>query len=172
LTQHFSPNQVEMIAPIPAVSEIADPQLRIPSGLRGHEICSQCRQTGARHGYVEAKRRSPIERLWQNATYCDIMRHMAKSVRVSDTLYELADSVSASAHRSLAQQIEYWAALGRAVEAAGVTTSQVQQILEGSLRARERALLELGLTDPQSMYLFPVAVAQKTKVHFPELEEQ
>lgn len=49
-------------------------------------------------------------------------------------LNKWADAASASAHRSLAQQIEYWAALGR------------------------------GLADPQSMYLFPVAVARKTKV--------
>jgi hypothetical protein len=96
---------------------------------------------------------------------------MAKSVRVSDDLYKLADSASVSAHRSLAQQIEYWAALGRAIEAAGVTTAQAQQVIEGDLRARERTLLKLGLADPQSMYLFPVALARKTKVRFPELAE-
>lgn len=107
--------------------------------------------------------------MWQTATKCDILRHMAKSIRVSDKLYKLADSACASAHRSLAQQIEYWSALGRAVEAAGVTTAQVQRVLEGDLRARERTLLKLGLADPQSMYLFPVALAQNTKVRFPEL---
>jgi hypothetical protein len=96
---------------------------------------------------------------------------MAKSVRISDDLYKLADSASVSAHRSLAQQIEYWAALGRAIEAAGVTTAQAQQVIEGDLRARERTLLKLGLADPQSMYLFPVALAQRTKVRFPELAE-
>lgn len=100
------------------------------------------------------------------------MPSMAKSIRVSDELYESADSASTSAHRSLAQQIEYWAALGRAVDAAGVTTAQVRQIIEGDLRARERALLKVGLADPQSMYLFPVALARKTKVRFPELEER
>jgi ParD-like antitoxin of type II ParDE toxin-antitoxin system len=97
---------------------------------------------------------------------------MAKSIRVSDHLYESADSASTLSHRSLAQQIEYWAALGRAVEGAGVTTSQVQQILKGDVRARERTLLALGLADPQSMYLFPVALARKTKVRFPELAEK
>jgi len=97
---------------------------------------------------------------------------MAKSIRVSDELYELADSASASAHRSLAQQIEYWAALGRAIEAAGVTTSAAQQVIEGDRRARERALLRLGLADPERMYLFPIALARKTKIRFPELEEE
>jgi ParD-like antitoxin of type II bacterial toxin-antitoxin system len=108
--------------------------------------------------------------LWQNATFRDTLPHMAKSIRVSDDLYKLADSASVSAHRSLAQQIEYWAALGRAIEAAGFSTVQVQQVIEGDLRARERALLKLGLADPQSMYLFPVALARKTRVRFPELD--
>jgi len=97
---------------------------------------------------------------------------MAKSIRISDDLYKLADSARGSAHRSLAQQIEYWAALGRAIEAAGVTTEQVQRVIKGDLRARERALLKLGLADPQSMYLFPIALARKTKVRFPELEKK
>jgi len=95
---------------------------------------------------------------------------MAKSIRVSDDLYELANSASSSAHRSLAQQVEYWAALGRAIEASGVTTAQAQQVIEGDRRARERALLKLGLVDPQSMYLFPLALARKTKIRFPELD--
>ncbi len=95
---------------------------------------------------------------------------MAKSIRVSDDLYRLADSASASAHRSLAQQIEYWAALGRAIEAAGVTTVEAQKVIEGDPRARERALLKAGLATPESMYLFPVALARKAKVRFPELE--
>jgi ParD-like antitoxin of type II bacterial toxin-antitoxin system len=108
--------------------------------------------------------------MWQNAIFRDTMPHMAKSIRISNDLYKLADSASASAHRSLAQQIEYWATLGRAIETAGVTTVQVRQVIEGDLRARERALLKLGLADPQSMYLFPVALARKTKVRFPELK--
>ena len=95
---------------------------------------------------------------------------MAKSIRVSDDLYKLADSASASTHRSLAQQIEYWAALGRAIEAAGVTTAQAQKVIEGDLRVRERALLKAGLVNPESMYLFPIALARKTKIRFPELE--
>lgn len=97
---------------------------------------------------------------------------MAKSIRVSEQLYKVADTVSAGAHRSLAQQIEYWAELGRAIEAAGVTTAQIQRILEGDLRARERAMLKLGLASPESMYLFPVAIAQGAKVRFPELEKK
>jgi len=105
--------------------------------------------------------------LWQNATFCDKMLSMAKSIRVSDALYEVADATSKKVHRSLAQQIEHWAELGRAIEAAGVTTSQILEILEGDLRARERVMLKLGLVKQESMYLLPTAVARKTKVRFP-----
>lgn len=96
---------------------------------------------------------------------------MAKSIRVSDDLYERANSASSSAHRSLAQQIEYWAALGQAIEAGGVTTAQAQQVIAGDRRACERVMLKLGMADPQSMYLFPVELARNTKIRFPEVDE-
>jgi hypothetical protein len=96
---------------------------------------------------------------------------MAKSIRVSDRLYQLADTTSRKVHRSLAQQVEHWAELGRALEAAGVTTAQVLDILGGDLRARERLMLKLGLAKQESMYLFPVALARQTKVRFQELKK-
>jgi len=34
---------------------------------------------------------------------------MAKSIRVSDRLYSLAEATSQQLHRSLAQQVEHWA---------------------------------------------------------------
>ena len=108
----------------------------------------------------------------QSATECDRMPLMAKSIRVSDRLYLLAEAASQQLHRSLAQQVEHWADLGRALEAAGVTTTQVQDILGGDLRARERLMLKLGLAEQESMYLFPVSLAQQTKVSFPELKKK
>jgi hypothetical protein len=110
--------------------------------------------------------------MWQIATFCDMLRHMAKSIRVSDRLYSLAEATSQQVHRSLAQQVEHWAELGRALEAAGVTTAQVIDILSGNLRTRERLMLKLGLAEQESMYLFPVALAQQTKVWFPELHKK
>jgi len=44
---------------------------------------------------------------------------MPKSVRISDELYELATDAAGLMHRSLAQQVEHWAALGQALEASG-----------------------------------------------------
>ena len=109
--------------------------------------------------------------MWHIATLCDIVLCMAKSIRVSDRLYSLAEVTSQQLHRSLAQQVEHWAELGRALEAAGVTTAQVLEILSGDLRARERLMLKLGLAEQESMYLFPVALAQQAKVSFPELQK-
>lgn len=97
---------------------------------------------------------------------------MAKSIRVSDRLYGLAEDASQQLHRSLAQQVEHWAELGRALEAAGITTAQVLDILKGDLRARERLMLKLGLAEQENMYLFPVNIAQQTKVWFPELHKK
>lgn len=97
---------------------------------------------------------------------------MAKSIRISDQLYTLAEATSQRLHRSLAQQVEHWAELGRALDAAGVTTAQVLDILGGDLRARERLMLKLGLADKEGMYLFPTRLAQQTKVWFPELHKK
>jgi ParD-like antitoxin of type II bacterial toxin-antitoxin system len=110
--------------------------------------------------------------MWQSATFCHIIRLMAKSIRVSDQLYALAEATSQRVHRSLAQQVEHWAELGRALEAADVTTAQVLDILSGNLRARERLMLKLGLAEQEDMYLFPVSLAEQTKVWFPELQKK
>src|SRR5260370_16046837 len=110
--------------------------------------------------------------MWQSATFHHIMRLMAKSIRVSDQLYALAEATSQHVHRSLAQQVEHWAELGRALEAAGVTTAHVLDILSGNLRARQRLMLKLGLAEQATMYPFPVTLAQQTKVWFPELRKK
>ena len=100
----------------------------------------------------------------------NILLCMAKSIRVSDRTYSLAEATSQKLRRSLAQQVEHWAELGRALEVAGVATAQVLDIC-GDLRASERLMLKLGLEEQESMYLFPVALAQETKVWFPELRK-
>jgi hypothetical protein len=110
--------------------------------------------------------------LWHFATVRDTLLQMAKSIRVSDQLYSEAEATSRQMHRSLAQQVEHWAELGRALESAGITTAQVLEILGGNLRARERLMLKLGLADQESMYLFPATLAQQTKVSFPELHKK
>jgi hypothetical protein len=58
---------------------------------------------------------------------------MAQSIRISDDFYDLASHASQACGRSLAQQMEYWARLGAALDAAGLTSEQAGQILRGNL---------------------------------------
>jgi hypothetical protein len=54
---------------------------------------------------------------------------MAHSVRISDDLYSLAQSASHALGRPLAQQIEFWARLGAALEAAGISAATAMELL-------------------------------------------
>ena len=65
---------------------------------------------------------------------------MAQSIRISDQFYDLADAARSVSGRSLAQQLEYWARLGAALDAAGVTTEQVTQMLGGEIDLKTRML--------------------------------
>ena len=108
----------------------------------------------------------------QSVAKCHILRYddiMAKSIRISDGLYAAAEASSGKMRRSLAQQVEYWAELGRALEQAGVTSAQAAAILDGDLRSRERMMLKLGLATPESMHFIPAHTARQAKVRFPEL---
>jgi hypothetical protein len=65
---------------------------------------------------------------------------MAKSIRVSDGIYELAAAAGDAVNRSLADQIEYWARIGAALDAAGITMEQALAILGGHERLKERVI--------------------------------
>ena len=54
---------------------------------------------------------------------------MAQSVRVTDEMYARAQQAGAAMSRSLAQQFEYWARLGAALDAAGVSAQQAARLL-------------------------------------------
>src|SRR5450759_3170155 len=55
---------------------------------------------------------------------------MAQSIRISDELYDTAQRASVLLARSLAQQMEHWARLGAAIEAAGITSAQAMELLQ------------------------------------------
>ena len=55
---------------------------------------------------------------------------MAQSIRISDELYDAAQKASVLLDRSLAQQMEYWAPLGAAIDAAGITSTQAMELLQ------------------------------------------
>lgn len=67
---------------------------------------------------------------------------MAKNIRISDTLYALAFSEAALQHRSLAQQVEYWAKLGMAAE-----HRCAKDRLVGALEAHVEATRRLDIRD-------------------------
>ena len=115
---------------------------------------------------------------------------MAKSVRISDPLFEDATLESTLMHRSIAMQVEHWCALGRALEASGIGVDELKRTLQGpqakarasstartapearmwaekrQRQRRDRAALARGEATPESMYLIPPKIARKTTGRF------
>ena len=72
---------------------------------------------------------------------------MAQSIRVSDEMYASAQRTAAVLERSLAQQFEYWARLGVAIDAAGITSSQVISLLEAGKTVETLVAVATGHAD-------------------------
>ncbi|MFT3858851.1 MAG: hypothetical protein QM742_15595 [Aquabacterium sp.] len=79
--------------------------------------------------------------VWHFATYS---RGMPQSIRISDQLYGLAETASGVACRSLAQQLEYWARLGAALDAAGLTSEEAVRLLAGDIGLKAQVLAALS----------------------------
>jgi len=118
---------------------------------------------------------------------------MAKSVRISDPLFEHAILESTLMHRSIALQIEHWCALGRALEASGMSVGELKRALQGARtgeqapraartapearlwaekrqrQRRDRAALARGEATPESMHLIPPRLARKTTGRFKDV---
>jgi hypothetical protein len=69
---------------------------------------------------------------------------MAKSIRISDDLYDMTRNVSQTLGRPLAQQLEYWARLGAALDAAGISTGVAMNFLSGGIKADRFLAVALG----------------------------
>lgn len=69
---------------------------------------------------------------------------MVKSIRMSDDLYSMAQNVSLSLDRPLAQQMEYWARLGAALDNAGISTDMAMDLLGNSVKAEKFIAVTLG----------------------------
>lgn len=61
---------------------------------------------------------------------------MSQTIRISDSLHALAQREAELMSRTVAQQLEHWARLGLALEASGVTASQVRHLLDLELGRR------------------------------------
>lgn len=73
---------------------------------------------------------------------------MAQSVRISDDLYALAQKASQALSRPLAQQMEYWARLGAALDAAGISAAAAMQLLGNGASADEFVQAAMGRGAP------------------------
>ncbi len=71
-------------------------------------------------------------------------RAMAKSIRLSDDLYNMAQLASQALGRPLAQQLEYWARLGAALDAAGISTGVAMELVGHGVDADKFVAVALG----------------------------
>jgi hypothetical protein len=69
---------------------------------------------------------------------------VAKSIRVSDGIYELAAKAGDLVNRSLAEQLEYWVRLGSVLDASGITMEQVSRLLDGDPRLKEELIAHVA----------------------------
>jgi len=69
---------------------------------------------------------------------------MAQSIRISDDLYALAQKASQALSRPLAQQMEYWARLGAALDAAGISSATAMNLLGNGSSADAFVAAALG----------------------------
>ena len=103
---------------------------------------------------------------------------MSRSLRVSEALFESATADGELLSRSAAQQVEHWARLGRALEAAGLTVDAAASLLSNGFAGNEALLwrrkrmrqrkdlenLETGRSRQEDAYLFTAAAARRAKV--------
>jgi hypothetical protein len=97
-----------------------------------------------------------------------IMPRMAKSVRISDELYELASQEAALMHRSVAQQLEHWMKLGVSVEHSQATLDDVRSASAQFKRVRDESAVRQGRRSPSSLHVIPGSLVRSAKVEFPE----
>ena len=92
---------------------------------------------------------------------------MAKSIRISDDLYEMASLEAKLMHRSLAQQIEHWAAIGQALEATG-EFDDVRSATLSHMRARDHDRVRRGKARARDYHIIPREMVRRAKLTFPK----
>lgn len=93
---------------------------------------------------------------------------MAKSIRISDELYELAAQEAPLMQRSLAQQVEHWVKLGIGIERSqGATVQAVRAAALQYRHALDEASVRTGRKAPESLHVIPKATLKSARVEFP-----
>jgi hypothetical protein len=88
---------------------------------------------------------------------------MAKSIRISDSLYEMAAANADLMHRSLAQQVEYWACLGHAMESQSSQNQVISALIKQSHLVNDQRVAS-GELSAESLFFIPRERAKKMKV--------
>jgi hypothetical protein len=92
---------------------------------------------------------------------------MAKSVRISDDLYSMARREAAMMHRSVAQQIEHWAAIGQALEASN-EYDDVRSYSISHMRWRDHDRVRTGKAKATDHFVFPPGWVREAKLTEPK----
>lgn len=92
---------------------------------------------------------------------------MAKAIRVSDSLYRLAQLEAALESRSIAQQIEHWAKRGMAAARVAEDAASYDTSLETALWVTRRSDIldvESGARQAEDLHFVPSSVARDSDV--------
>lgn len=93
---------------------------------------------------------------------------MAKSIRISDQLYDLAVHEAELMGRSLAQQVEHWVKLGVGVEhSKGATVNEVRAAALQFRHSMDEAAVRSGKKSPGSLHAIPSATVKSAVAEFP-----
>jgi hypothetical protein len=92
---------------------------------------------------------------------------MAKNVRVSDALYELAELEARLEHRSIAQQLEYWARHGMAVTR-GAHRVDATAAATAATRLMDIAHVRAGKRSAETLHFVPRAMVEAAELEFPK----
>lgn len=91
---------------------------------------------------------------------------MAKNVRVSDAFYALVELEARLEHRSIAQQLEYWAKHGMLALGSARSSSSLQAAVEANRRL-DIAEVRAGERRAESLHFLPKSLAQGARLEFP-----
>ena len=95
---------------------------------------------------------------------------MAQSIRISDSLYNEASTIASLMNRSLAQQIEHWAQIGRSmeetkeIEYAVVNRKLISQFKKDAMKVSQ------GIISPSSLSIFNPEEVRSCVAKFPEID--
>lgn len=92
---------------------------------------------------------------------------MAKNVRVSDAFYALVELEARLEHRSIAQQLEYWAKHGMLALSAHRNSRSLDAAVEASRRL-DTAEVRAGTRKAESLHFVPRAMVRGAKLEFPK----